>query len=88
MQKPLTKRCNTTGATVEIHPAQLGERVLKMREGLAVSVAKVVPSVVGRRNVAVLRKHLENTSYISGSLDNSQDKRRRAGSGGRRRAPP
>lgn len=73
---------------MEINPAQLGERVLKMREGLAVSVCKVVPTVVGRRNVSVLRKHLENTSYISGSLDNTQDRRRRAGSGGRRRPQP
>jgi hypothetical protein len=79
MQKPETIQCNTTGTTHDIKPRQLGDRVLQMRASLAASVSELVPVIVRQNNTAVLRQHLENTSYVSGSGgDGKQPGRRRS----------
>lgn len=66
LQKPVKVACSTSGDTKEISPQMLGNRVLKMREGLVAPVCKLVPNTVTDANMAVLRKHLETTSYTSG----------------------
>jgi hypothetical protein len=48
-----------------------------MRGELARTVSKIVPGIVDKTNIMLLRKHLENTSYISGSSDLAQQERRR-----------
>ena len=61
---------STNGSVTEINPQALGNRVLLMREELAKGVAPLVPNLVHSRNMDVLRKHLEQTSYTSGEVMN------------------
>ncbi|GBF95673.1 NAD+ synthase [Raphidocelis subcapitata] len=56
-----------SGRTHIISPTQLATGVLTVREELSRHVAKSLPGAVAAGNVAVLRRHLETHTYVSGT---------------------
>lgn len=58
-----------TGDTHLVYPTQLASGVLAVRQELAAHVAKSLPGAVSAGNVAVMRRHLEEHTYVSGSAD-------------------
>lgn len=50
-----------------VNPMDIADRVLLVREELAISLATGFDQYVARGNVDVKRKHLQNSSYTSGS---------------------
>jgi hypothetical protein len=79
LQTPTKVKSPATGSVQEISPQQLGNRVLLMREELAKTVLKLVPTDIHERNMTVLRKHLEQSSYTSGTGTASSKSMRRRG---------
>jgi hypothetical protein len=77
MQRPQTILNKSSGSQHHINPQQLGNRVILMRAELAKSVSQMVPNEIQKRNVEVLRKHLENSSYISGSSERSRGREKK-----------
>ena len=75
----------SSGSTHHVNPQVLGRRVILMRAELSSAVGKVVLSDIQKRNMSILRKHLEATSYISGSSEaKGQSGYRRGGEGSSR----
>lgn len=50
-----------------IHPTQIATGVLTVREELSRHVSKSLPGAVQTGNVNVLRNHLEQHTYVSGT---------------------
>lgn len=75
----------SSGKKHHVNPQQLGNRVILMRAELSKSVGQMVPGDIQKRNMSILRKHLEATSYISGSSEGKgQSGYRRGGEGNSR----
>lgn len=56
-----------SGRTHIISPTQLATGVLTVREELSRHIAKSLPGAVAAGTVAVLRRHLETHTYVSGT---------------------
>lgn len=56
-----------SGNSHVVSPTQLANGVLQVRAELAAHVAKSLPGAVAQGNVTVLRRHLEEHTYVSGS---------------------
>ena len=69
LQTPSSVVNPSSGSTHHVNPQVLGRRVILMRAELSKSVGKVVPGDIQKRNMDILRKHLEATSYISGTSE-------------------
>jgi hypothetical protein len=67
LQPPVALADPYSGRTHRVHPARLASGILTAREELAAHVAKGLPSAVARSNVSVLRRHLEEHTYVSGT---------------------
>lgn len=63
--------------THHIDPQNLAHRVLVIRDDMARRATLDLPAFVERENTAVLRKHLERNTFVSGSSgpDNYKDRR-------------
>eukprot|EP00892_Ulva_mutabilis_P001154 jgi/Ulvmu1/11039/UM007_0220.1 len=68
-ETPQTVVNPSSGAEHMINPQQLGNRVILTRAELGKTVSGLVPSQMEKRNITLLRKHLTDTSYISGSSE-------------------
>lgn len=62
----------SSGAEHTINPQQLGNRVILTRAELGKTVSEIVPNHMEKRNITLLRKHLTDTSYISGSSERAR----------------
>lgn len=62
----------SSGAEHTINPQQLGNRVILTRAELGKTVSGLVPQQIEKRNITLLRKHLTDTSYISGSSERTR----------------
>lgn len=59
-----------------ISPPAIANRVMAMREELAVGMKKFdFPTYMARTNTEVFRKHLEQSSYTSGSYEKAERRR-------------
>ncbi|KAI8470125.1 MAG: hypothetical protein J3K34DRAFT_459013 [Monoraphidium minutum] len=58
-----------TGGVHHVHPARLAAGVLAARQELAGHVAAALPGAVAAGSVGVLRRHLEEHTYVSGSAE-------------------
>jgi hypothetical protein len=59
-----------SGQTHMVNPTQLASGVLAVRKELAGHVAKQLPGAVQAGSVGVLRRHLEEHTYVSGNAGN------------------
>lgn len=75
-QRPMYTKDKINGVEHLISPPALANRVMAMREALAKGMTKFdFPTYVGRKNVEVLRQHLETSSYTSGSFNKAERKK-------------
>lgn len=72
VQAPTTVMNPSSGAEHTINPQQLGNRVILTRAELGKTVSQIVPKNIEKRNITLLRKHLTDTSYISGSSERTR----------------
>jgi hypothetical protein len=91
MAKPEYRADPRTGATHYINPAAIASAVLSTRESLARQLAKRLAGSVREENILIMRAHLEQHTYVSGSDDQArpsfrQDRRR--GRGAQRQLQP
>lgn len=65
--KPEHRQDPYTGSVHHINPAALAAAILSTREALGQQLAKALPGRVADANIAVMRAHLENYTYTSGT---------------------
>lgn len=71
-ERPQTVMNPSSGTEHTINPQQLGNRVIVTRAELGKTVSEMVPNQMEKRNITLLRKHLTDTSYISGSSERTR----------------
>jgi hypothetical protein len=70
--KPVYSVDPYSGQTYFINPPQVSAAILATREQLAQKLAKNLCSTVTQANVDILRTHLEQHTYVSGSNNDSK----------------
>lgn len=76
-QRPLYATDKINGKDHYISPPMLANRVMVAREALAGGMSKFdFPTYMARTNTEVYRKHLESSSYTSGSYAKAERRRR------------
>lgn len=70
LEAPVTLVDPYTGQSHAVSPTQIASGVLSVRQELAGHVAKGLPGAVAAGNVSVLRRHLEEHTYVSGDAGN------------------
>ncbi|KAL6767755.1 RBCX2 [Auxenochlorella protothecoides x Auxenochlorella symbiontica] len=64
------------GVTHHINPQNIAHRILMTREDMALNMAQGLSKYATQENGMVLRRHLENTTYLSGGHDTAYKSRR------------